>query len=72
MQTLFLLNWYNMNENLRVLDKFDKEKNIYEMIVKWVKMCSVISQNSPSVSETADSNILHLVMEKLLHEKIDE
>ena len=61
-----------MNENLRILDKFDKETNIYEMIVKWVEMCSVISQNSPSVSETVDSNILHLFMEKLLHEKIDE
>jgi DNA-directed RNA polymerase subunit K/omega len=55
-----------MNINAAILDKFDKKKNIYELILRQAERAHAVMNGAPSVVKPDNFNIHRLVMEEFL------
>ncbi|MCD6408077.1 DNA-directed RNA polymerase subunit omega [bacterium] len=55
-----------MNENLKFIDKFDKEKNIYEMITKLAKRAHDLINGAPPAVDTKENDPIYIAMEEVL------
>ena len=59
-----------MKTNLKILDKFDKTKNIYELIVQCAERTHVIMSGALPDVETENSSIPNISMEELLTKEL--
>ena len=55
-----------MNINAAILDKYDKKKNIYELILRQAERAHAVMNGAPSVAKPDNFNIHRLVMEEFL------
>lgn len=55
-----------MNRNLRLLDRFDKERNIYELICRLAERVHSIINGSAVFVETTETDPVQIAMEELL------
>ena len=55
-----------MNKNLKFIDKFDKEKNIYEVITKLAERAHDLINGAPPAVDTKEKDPVYVVMEEVL------
>ncbi len=57
-----------MEKNLKLLDKFDRDRNIYELICKLSDRAHGIMSGNSVSPETRESNPVQIAMEEFLFE----
>lgn len=55
-----------MDKNLRLLDKFDRQSNVYELICKLADRTHSIMNGNAGSSEVEESNPVQIAMEEFL------
>ena len=55
-----------MDKNLRLLDKFDRDTNVYELICKLADRTHAIMSGNAVSPETRESNPVQIAMEEFL------
>lgn len=55
-----------MDKNLKFIDKFDKEKNIYEMITQLAKRTHDLINGAVPAVETKENDPIYVAMEEVL------
>lgn len=55
-----------MNENLKFIDKFDKEKNIYEIIIKLAKRIHDLINGAPPAVDIKENDPVYMAIEEVL------